>query len=111
MRLPSQMQTNWNNITIKQNEDGQIVAVYENDEVILEVTEGTMAPAPETGECKPPSPYFLSVRHLWLDGDKKSTDDWNKAEFLFDAGEYVRINKGKTWKEIIDDVDREFGFE
>lgn len=105
------MQTNWNNITIKQNEDGQIVAVYENDKVILEVTEGTMAPAPETGECKPPSPYFLSVRHLWLDGDKKSTDDWNKAEFLFDAGEYVRINKGKTWKEIIDDVDRKFGFE
>lgn len=57
-----------------------------------------------------PSEYFLKRKHLWLDKNFKSTTDWDKAEFLFEAGEYVRINKGKTWQQIQDEIDLQHGF-
>ena len=45
-RIPNdggpQMEVRWTNISMKQDFEGNIVVTYENEEMILEVTEGTM---------------------------------------------------------------------
>lgn len=40
-----------------------------------------------------PSAYFLSIRHLWVDKNFKSTDKWEEAEFIMEGSLPVRINK------------------
>lgn len=45
-RIPTgcgpQMEVKWTKISMKQDFEGNVVVIYENDEMILEVTEGTM---------------------------------------------------------------------
>jgi hypothetical protein len=36
------MEVRWTNISMKKDFEGNIVVTYENEEMILEVTEGTM---------------------------------------------------------------------
>ena len=37
-----QMEVKWTKISMKQDFEGNVVVTYENDEMILEITEGTM---------------------------------------------------------------------
>jgi len=37
-----QMEVKWTKISMKQDFEGNVVVIYENDEMILEVTEGSM---------------------------------------------------------------------
>ncbi len=46
-----------------------------------------------------PSPYFASRRADWRDKDLKPTTVWDEAKFLWDSGEYVRIQKEPHWTE------------
>ncbi|MDA8837872.1 hypothetical protein N9N26_01250 [Candidatus Poseidoniales archaeon] len=36
------MEVKWTKISMKQDFEGNVVVTYENDEMILEITEGTM---------------------------------------------------------------------
>jgi len=36
------MEVKWTKISMKQDFEGNVVVIYENDEMILEVTEGSM---------------------------------------------------------------------
>ena len=40
-----------------------------------------------------PSAYFLSIQHLWVDKNFKSTNQWEEAEFIMEGSLPVRINK------------------
>ncbi|MBU01720.1 MAG: hypothetical protein CME55_00345 [Halieaceae bacterium] len=41
-----------------------------------------------------PSPYFAARRSQWRDKKFQPTSEWSAAEFLYEQGALVRINKG-----------------
>jgi hypothetical protein len=46
-------------------------------------------------------PYFAARQDLWRDKNLKPTNNWDEAEFLWEAGEFVRIAKPGSFDELL----------
>jgi len=43
-----------------------------------------------------PSPYFEQRRSDWRDAKLQPTTSWDEAQYLWNHGEYLAINKGPS---------------